>query len=269
MGRYRSGKVLGHKRGAMALEEPKAKYMQVADRLREAIKSGTYPPGAMLPSQTDLSKTYGLHQTMIGRAIAVLQNEGLVRTEQGRRTFVQEIPTVKRIRLIDKDYRTNPGGSAYAEEMRRSGLTPRTELVELEVVDPPEQIAELFRLDEGEQAIIRRRHMFADDIPIQIAISYIPLRYAGSLDLALPDTGPSGIYARLAERGFGPVRFVEETEVRNSTPEESKFLRIPKEQIVFEIVRSAIDADDKPVEACRNILSAAQWKLAYGWRQEP
>jgi GntR family transcriptional regulator len=253
----------------MALEEPRAKYQQVADRLRDAIKSGEYPPGSALPSQTVLAKTYGLHQTMIGRAVAVLESEGLVRTEQGRPTYVQEIPTTKRVRRIDKDYRTNPGGSAYAEEMRRSGLTPRTELIELDEVDPPEQIAALFGLDEDERTVIRRRHMYADDIPIQIAISYIPIRYAGSKDLALPDTGPSGIYARLAERGFGPVRFVEEIEVRTSTPEESKFLRIPRSQIVFEVVRSAIDAEDRPVEACRNILSAAQWKLAYGWRQEP
>lgn len=253
----------------MGLEEPRAKYRQVADLLRAAIKAGEYAPGSALPSQPKLAAKYDITQSSVSKAVAILEQEGLVRTGQGRPTFVQEVPTVKRVRLIDKDYRTNPGGSAYAEEMRRSGLTPRTELVELDVIDPPEQIAALFGLDEGEQTIIRRRHMFADEIPIQIAISYIPLRYAGSKDLALPDTGPSGIYVRLAERGFGPVRFVEETEVRTSTPEESKFLRIPKSQIVFEIVRSAIGADDRPVEACRNILSAAQWKLAYGWRQEP
>jgi len=253
----------------MGLEEPRAKYRQVADLLRAAIKAGEYPPGTALPGQLDLAKKYGLTQSSISDAVALLEREGLVRKAQGRPTFVQEIPTVKRIRLIDKDYRTNPGGSAFAEEMRRSGLTSKADLVELDVIDPPEQIVALFGLDDDEQVIIRRRHMFADDIPIQIAISYIPIRYAGSKDLALPDTGPSGIYARLAERGFGPVRFVEEIEVRSSTVEESRFLRIPTEQIVFEVVRSAIDAGDKPVEACRNILSAAQWKLAYGWRQEP
>ena len=32
---------------------------------------------------------------------------------------------------------------------------------------------------------------------MQIATSYIPMTYAGSTDLAHPDTGPSGIYARL------------------------------------------------------------------------
>jgi GntR family transcriptional regulator len=252
----------------MGLEEPVAKYQQVADLLRERIKSGEFPPGALLPSQTDLARTYGLNQSSINRSIAALQAEGLVRAEKGKRAVVQYVPTVKRVRMIDKDYRTNPGGSAYAEEMRRSGLTPHTTLIELDEVDPPAEIAELLGLDEGERTVIRRRHMWADDVPVQIAISYIPIRYAGNKDLALPDTGPSGIYARLAERGYGPVRFVEEIEVRASTPGEAKFLQIPKKQIVYEVIRSAIDAEDRRVEACANILSAVQWRLAYGWRQD-
>ncbi|MEU4824844.1 hypothetical protein AB0H37_23485 [Actinomadura sp. NPDC023710] len=49
---------------------------------------------------------------------------------------------------------------------------------------------------------------------IPIAVFYIPMRYAGSVALAMPDTGPSGIYARLADRGYGPVRFDEDIEVR-------------------------------------------------------
>lgn len=253
----------------MSLEQPTARYRQVAAQLRDAIKRGEHPPGSMLPSQPELAKRYGLNQTSINRAIMVLRNEGLVRVEHGRGAFVQEVPTVKRVRQIDTDYRKNPNGSAFAEEMRKSGITPRTELIELDVVDPPAEIAELFGLDEGEQTLIRHRRMFGDDIPIQIAKSYIPMRYAGSKDLAIPDTGPSGIYARLAERGFGPVKFSEEIEVRPSTQTEARFLRIPEGQVVFEVVRSAIDEVERPVEACVNVLAATQWRLFYSWRQEP
>jgi GntR family transcriptional regulator len=110
--------------------------------------------------------------------------------------------------------------------MRKSGLEPHTDLVEVGAVEPPANIAELLEMGELDQALIRRRHMYVDATPIQIATSYIPLRYAGSVDLALPDTGPSGIYARLAKRGYGPVRFTEEIEIRGPTLEEAKFLRI-------------------------------------------
>ena len=252
----------------VSLEEPRSKYQQVADDLREAIKRGDYAAGDQLPSQPELARQYGLNQTSINRAITVLRGEGLVRVEQGKGAFVQAVPTVKRVRRIDKDYRRDPKGSSYADELKRAGVRPTTELVKVGEVDPPAEIAELFALGEEEKVLIRRRHMFANDVLIQIAISYIPMRYAGSVDLAMPDTGPSGIYARLADRGYGPVRFDEDIEVRTPTTEEQKLLRI-ENQPVFVVTRQAIDADDKPVEACVNILAALQWRLSYGWRQDP
>lgn len=253
----------------MTLKPSKARYEQVADDLHAAIKRGDYPPGSALPSQPELARKYGLNQTSINRAVQELKTKGLVRIERGRGAFVQEIPTVKRVRRIDKDYRRDPDGSTYADEMRKSGLTPTAPLIEVGAVDPPPEIAELFGLPESEQVLIRRRHMFADDKPIQIAISYIPMRYAGSVDLAMPDTGPSGIYARLADRGYGPVRFNEDIEVQSPSPEDARFLRIAVGQPVFVVTRTAIDDQDRPVEACVNILAAVQWRLSYGWRQEP
>ena len=127
----------------MSLEAPRSRYQQVADDLREAIKRGEHPPGSMLPSQPQLARKYGLNQTSINRAIAVLVTEGLVRVEHGRGAFVQEVPTAKRVRRIDRDYRSDPRGSAYADEMRKVGASPRTELVEVGPVLPPAEIAEV------------------------------------------------------------------------------------------------------------------------------
>jgi GntR family transcriptional regulator len=60
--------------------------------------------------------------------------------------FVQEIPTVKRVHRIDRDYRTRPVGSAFAEQIERSGLRPHTELADVSVVTPPAEIAEALKL---------------------------------------------------------------------------------------------------------------------------
>lgn len=253
----------------LSLEQPRARYRQVADDLRAAIKRGEYPPGSALPSQPELARRYGLNQTSINRAIAVLRAEGLVRVEHGRGAYVQEVPTVKRVRRIDRDYLSGQGESAYAEEMRKAGIAPRTELVEVAAVIPPPEIAEVLHLDEADQTLVRRRHMYAHDKPVQMAISYIPMKYAGGTDLALPDTGPTGIYARLDSRGFGPIRFTEDIEVRPPSQDEARFLRISEGQPVFEVLRTAFDADDHPVEACANIFAANQWRLTYSWRQEP
>jgi GntR family transcriptional regulator len=94
---------------------PQARYRQVATELRSAIKRGEYPPGSALPSQPELARLYGLNQTSINRAITLLRSEGLVRVEHGRGAFVQEIPTVKRVRRIP---RGNAAGSSFAEPKR-------------------------------------------------------------------------------------------------------------------------------------------------------
>lgn len=251
------------------LEPPRARYKQVAALLRDAIRRGDYAPGTTLPSQPDLAREYGLNQSSISRAMSMLQAEGWIRTEHGRGSVVLEMPTVRRVRRIDRDYRTRQNGSAYAEELTESGLTPRTELARWGEEPPPEEIAGALELSAADTVLVRRRHMFADDRPIQLATSYIPMEIAGSAEIAMPDTGPSGMYQRLAERGFGPVRFSEDIEVRGAAPDESAFLDIVPGQPVFRILRTAFDSEGRPVEACANILAALRWRLTYSWEQEP
>ncbi|MEE2036114.1 GntR family transcriptional regulator [Nocardiopsis sp. CT-R113] len=251
-----------------SLEAPKARYKQVAELLRDAIKRGEYPAGTSLPSQPELAREYDLNQSSISRAMAMLRSEGLIRTEHGKGSVVLEVPTVKRVRRIDKDYRSRPAGSSFAEELTKAGRTSRTELVTCDAVDAPADIAEVLHLGESEQALLRKRHMYAEDKPIQIAASYIPMSVAGGVDIAKPDTGPSGMYARIAERGFGPVRFTEDIEVRGAKQDEADFLNISAGQPVFAILRTAFDQDDHPVETCLNVLAALQWKLTYAWEQD-
>lgn len=248
---------------AVSIQRPAARYRQVADDLRAAISRGTYPAGTALPSQPTLAREYGLNQTSISRAIALLEAEGLVRTEHGRGCFVADIPRVKRVRRVPP--RGNGTGSAFSEDVRKAGMTARTELVEVAAIDPPERIAVLLDLAAGEQVVLRKRHMFADERPVQVAASYIPMSVAGGTEIAMPDTGPTGMRQRLADRGHRIVRFGEEVEVRRPTPEEAEFLGITAAQNVLEVVRSAFGPTGRPLEVVTNVFPSQLWKLAYEW----
>jgi GntR family transcriptional regulator len=250
------------------METPRARYQQIADDLREAIRQGVYKPGARLPSQPQLADEYGVSRTLAKQATDILVAEGLARAEQGRGVVVLAAPVTKRVRTIDRDYRSDTSRSSFADELRKAGLEPRTKLVRQGAIKPPSRIAEHLGIEANEQVVIRERHMWAGDKPVQIATSYIPMRYAGSPDIALPDTGPSGIYARLAARGYGPVVFTEDIEVRGATKDEAAFLEIPIGESVYEVLRTAVDAEDRKVETCANVLAAKQWRLTYRWRQE-
>jgi DNA-binding transcriptional regulator YhcF (GntR family) len=62
-----------------------------------SILSGEFPPQAVLPSERELIARYGTTKSTAGKAIALLQSEGLVTTEFGRETFVRNRPTIRRI----------------------------------------------------------------------------------------------------------------------------------------------------------------------------
>lgn len=247
----------------MALQKPKARYRQVADDLREAIARGTYAPGEALPSQPQLARKYGLTQTSIGKAIGLLEAEGIIHTQSGIGSFVLDIPTVKRTRRVPSH--GSASGSSFAEGMEKAGLTPSTELVQAEAIDPPDNVAEHLALPVGEKVLIRKRHMFADGRPVQVAASHTPMSVAGSEDLAFPDTGPTGFYERLAERGHRIVRFVEEIEVRRPTDDEAEFLRIGGGNQVLEVTRLSLDRNARPLEVVINVFPAQLWKLSYEW----
>jgi GntR family transcriptional regulator len=201
------------------------------------------------PHRPSMPCGHGRPGTLAKQATDILVAEGLARAEQGRGVVVLAAPVTKRMRTIDRDYRSDTSRSSFADELRRAGLEPRTKLVRRAAIKPPACIAEHLGIGADAQVVVRERHMWASDTPVQIATSYIPMQYAGTVDIAWPDTGTSGIYARLAARGYGPVVFTEEP--------------------VYEVLRTAIDAHERKVETCANVLAAKQWRLTYRWRQEP
>ncbi|XTZ18214.1 GntR family transcriptional regulator [Micromonospora echinospora] len=65
------------------------RHRQLADVLRARIRSGEWPPGSLLPSETRLSQEYGLGRGTVRRAVAILRAEGLVDVASGRGTRVR------------------------------------------------------------------------------------------------------------------------------------------------------------------------------------
>jgi hypothetical protein len=89
--------------------------------------------------------------------------------------FVRRRPVVIRSarNRLTREFRET-GKGACDVEMKALGRMPRAELVELGPVVPPAEVADRLGLEPGEQALIRRRRMYADDEPMQLATSLCP-----------------------------------------------------------------------------------------------
>ena len=68
-------------------DAPEPLFQQLADVLREQIRSGEIPPRRMLPSNRTLVQTYGIARGTASRAVAILISEGWAVTVRGRGVF--------------------------------------------------------------------------------------------------------------------------------------------------------------------------------------
>ncbi|MFJ7071226.1 GntR family transcriptional regulator [Streptomyces sp. NPDC098781] len=69
---------------------------QVVTALLSRIVDGTYPPGAMLPTQRELAGEFGISRDTIQRALRELNSQGYVESRQGSGTRVLATPATRR-----------------------------------------------------------------------------------------------------------------------------------------------------------------------------
>jgi GntR family transcriptional regulator len=255
----------------VTIETPRPEYLQIAAILRREIQVGEFPPGSVLPSEPALAERFGTTRATVNRALAVLRTEGLVRPERGRGTTVQPLPVIRReaVARQRRDIRVAGGArGAFEGELRRLGLAARSD-VDVYRVPALADVARLLAVEEGATVLARRREMYARDIPVQLATSYLPMDIAEGTLLAEADTGPGGMYSRLAELGFAPADFNESIRVRPPEDTEARFLLMDPDQRVLAIRRTAQTAEGRVIEVNDIVLPAHQWELNYKWRAEP
>ncbi len=65
------------------------KYAQIVQALRRRMADGTYPPGSLLPSETQLMKEFGVSRPTVVRALEALKLRGEIGREHGRGSYAK------------------------------------------------------------------------------------------------------------------------------------------------------------------------------------
>ena len=142
---------------------------QLAWALSERISAGTLKPGDQLPSVRELAAEAGVNLNTARAVYARLEREGLIRSEQGRGTFVTTKDEVapgaddaavrrdlrRRIAMLEAELVRRPQlpAEASAEGGGGTGRIPTT--AELSQIHD-ELLGRLRRIDEDRDEIVRR-----------------------------------------------------------------------------------------------------------------
>ncbi|WP_431781578.1 GntR family transcriptional regulator [Streptomyces chumphonensis] len=235
---------------------------EIADELRERIRSGSLAPGTRLPGEPALVREHGVAKETARRALTLLVNEGLATRRKGSGTYVREFQPIRRVankRLAEE--RWNDGRSIWSADI---GQRPMS-VSGLRVYEKPapDDVAQLLGLEKGAAVVVRDRLFTVEGEPVQAAVSYLPADLARGSAIAQEDTGAGGIYARLAELGYKPIRFVEEVRARMPSQDESERLHLAEGTPVVEIYRTALTAEGQAVEVNKMLLDAGAYVMEY------
>ena len=243
-----------------SIDTPRSQYAQIAELLRDRIKDRTYPAGTPLPSEDRLAEELGVSRVTINQAVKVLRASGDVKVRRGVGTVVRSLPRITRD--AQGRYAARAEGTGAGEvEVRKLNLRSRTDYREIGRTTAPDRVVRILGTGKT-KPLVRRRVLYANDEPTQIADSYYPWSIAKDCPALLEaDTGQGGSYGRLAEVGYGPVRFSEEVDVRMPTEHERRTLDLEATQAVFEICHVAYAAGDQPVEVCLHVMPGHLWTL--------
>ena len=239
-----------------------AMWQDIAGALREAITRGEYPPGTTIPKERELMAAHGAGRETVRRAVIQLTAEGLVEPVRRRGTVVRTRSTrrpITRSRLV---YRDDLG--YYFDQTAQRWRPLQTPSVSRGPV--PFDVATQLGVAPGDEAVIRDRIMGDPETgrPTQLATSYIPADLAAELPvLAARDTGSGGIYDRMEEAGFGPIRWTEAITTRPPSPVEASRLGLAPGVALLRIVRLATSPAGRPLEVNDTRMSGDEFEISY------
>lgn len=140
-------------------------YYQLATILRENIISGRYVVGDKLPTEAEFVSQYAVSRATVRGALRSLKDEGLIRRQAGRGTFVSGMPEF--IGTLKMDGTLNG--------LIAMGLATSPRLVDLQEVTVTPHQAEVLGMEPGTPAIRAYRVRYYKDHPYCYIINTLPL----------------------------------------------------------------------------------------------
>lgn len=221
-------------------ELPIPLHYQLREILLGEIENGNLTPGDVIPTEKELSSMFQISRTTVRQAITDMVKDGFFYRIKGKGTFVSRPK-------ISLDYMTKI--ESFNEQIKKSGLTPMTRLLEFTTIDAADEIAGYLNLPINARVIKVVRLRFADYEPIAIVESYHP--YDICSFIMEHDLSKVSLYQVLALNPQSKVYKVERTvEAIIASEYESGLLKIKKGFPLQYFLNIAYNKDGRPVEYC-------------------
>lgn len=215
-----------------------ANYKKIKYEIVHAIHDKRWADGKAIPSETALSRRYGVSIGTVRKAIDELVSEGILVREQGRGTFVRSKTSNY---MLDVFYRLE--GHDGSREL------PITKSFEIIQTIPTPQVASRLKLRGGESVFVIKKMLTKNDQPaIYDEISIPTKMFAHFSDQMLQKYQGTLYEIFQKEYGYTVVRIEETVEAELADPLMQKRLGLTEPEPLLRINRLAFLDEETPLE---------------------
>ncbi|MBU5441491.1 MULTISPECIES: GntR family transcriptional regulator [unclassified Paenibacillus] len=228
---------IGKNGNEISKQAPVPLYYQLKEILKRAIERQEWRPGDLIPSERELMERYDISRPTVRQAVAELVNEGLLRKEHGRGTFVASPKITGRF--------LETLGS-FQHEMELQGLPFATVVVQQKIVPADQAPQEIFA-NRYESYLLLERLRVVKNEPYVVATTYVPLALAPGIEGE--DFEQVSLYRLMEDRYHYRIGYARRTiESEHATPELAAMLRIKHRDAIQKISTVGYLDSDMPFE---------------------
>lgn len=220
-----------HRRAGVAL------WRQIAETLERDIKEQVFDPGQKLPTEAEFAERFSVNRHTVRRGIAYLEQEGIIRVEQGRGTFVQE-------RMVH--YKLGKR-TRFTENIEKQSRIPSGEILRALVVAADETVAKNLHIRKGSAVVLVENLSKVDGRPMSVVAHHFPARrFPDFIEIYKRENSVTKALAHYGVEDY--TRKESRITARLPTISESHLLALPRSQPVLVTESINIDTDGRVIE---------------------
>ena len=232
-------------RGGVAL------WRRIADDIRLDIVGGKLARGEQLPTEAALAERFAANRHTVRRALAVLAEEGVVRAEQGRGTFVDEARRLS--------YRIGRR-TRFSEGLAGQARDPHRELMSAKQENATANVAAGLGLRPGQRVVRLETISYADGKPLSRGTSWFSYQRFPQIAEVYAETG--SITRALAQLGVPDYsRGSTRISARYATTEEIRSIRLVPGTVMLVTEIVDVDAEERPIQYALTRFPADRMEL--------
>lgn len=238
-------------------QDAKPLHKQLEEIILSKLDSEEWPANSMIPSESELTREYGVSRMTIRVVLDRLVSGGLLYRVPGKGTFVS-VAKIESLPLAQHGIR---------EQLEQMGYQTTTRVISLVKISASPRICKHLNLQVSQEVYQITRVRYVKSKPFSIHTSYLSLSQFPDIDCKkLEEMQLCDIVERIY--GYPIIRRVETLEAVAATPEEASLLELENYHPLLMLENDVYTTDNQPIEYNKVLFRGDRIKLRIEYNRD-